>query len=122
MRDQKRLFLVAAMTVAVACGSSYPAPTQPLADVQASQRGARELGANDVPQAQLHLKLAEEQASNARRLMNDGENERAATVLQRAKADADLALALTHEHRAKEEQRATAQKNDVTTTTGGSRQ
>lgn len=90
---------VALMTAA--CGSSYPAPTQPLADAQAADRSAQELGANQVPAAALHLKLAQEQTETARKLMADGENKRAADMLARAKADAELAVSLAKEQKAK---------------------
>lgn len=83
------------------CGASYPAPTQPLADVQAADRSAKELGAQNVPKASLHLQYAEEQTKQAKRLMDDDENQRAAALLVRAKADAELAVALAHEQRAK---------------------
>lgn len=86
-----------------ACGASYPVPTQPLAEVQAADRSAKELGAESVPKAQLHLQYAEEQTNQAGKLIRDGDNERAAAVLVRAKADAELAVALAHEHRAKAE-------------------
>jgi ParB-like chromosome segregation protein Spo0J len=94
---------VAAAVVAfgVGCGSSYPAPTQPLADAEAADRSAQELGASSVPAAQLHLKLAQEQTNTARQLMKDGENKRAEAMLLRAKADAELALSLAKEEKAK---------------------
>jgi hypothetical protein len=60
-------------------------------------RAARELGAQAVPRAQLHLRLAQEQVTQARKLANDGENERAASLLDRARADAELALSLSRE-------------------------
>jgi hypothetical protein len=60
-------------------------------------RAARELGAQAVPRAQLHLRLAQEQVTQARKLAEDGENERAASLLNRARADAELALALSRE-------------------------
>jgi hypothetical protein len=83
------------------CGASYPPPTQSLADVQAADRSAKELGARSLPQAELHLHYAEEQTSQAGKLMENGDNERAAALLTRAKADAELAVALAHEQRAK---------------------
>lgn len=96
------------------CGASYPPPTQALADVQAADRSAKELGASSLPQADLHLHYAEEQTSQAGKLMEDGDNERAAALLTRAKADAELAVALAHEQRAKaavEEARSKAKVN-----------
>lgn len=44
----------------LACGASYSAPVQRMADAQAAYRAAKEAGADSIPQAQLHLKLADE--------------------------------------------------------------
>jgi hypothetical protein len=72
-----------------------------LADAQAASRGAQELGAQRHPQAHLHLRLAEEQINDAKAAMADDENERAATLLNRARADAELAVALAREESAR---------------------
>lgn len=96
---------------AVACGSSVPPPRQAMADVQAADRAAAELGAASVPNADLHLQLAREQARKANELMRDGENARAAELLARARADAELALALTQEARARAELQQVASQN-----------
>jgi hypothetical protein len=77
--------------------ASAPAPTEQLASAEASMRAARELGAQQVPKAELHLRLAQEQVEKAKKLAADGDNERAGMVLSRAHADAELALALTRE-------------------------
>lgn len=74
-----------------------PPPTERLADAQSAERSARELGANDVPAAQLSLKLAEEQTAQAQKAVADGNNERADGLLLRAKADAELAIAEARE-------------------------
>lgn len=93
--------LIVAASFAWGCGGSHPPPTQPLADVQAADRSAKELGAADLPKASLHLKYAEDQTTQAKRLMQEDENKQAAALLMRAKADAELAVALAHEQRAK---------------------
>lgn len=86
----------------VACGSSTLQPAQDrLASTDAAIRSARELGAEQDPQASLHLKLADEQVAQARHLMRDGDNKRADFVLQRASSDAELAVMLTREKNAK---------------------
>jgi hypothetical protein len=92
------LFVLAAMYMG--CGS-YPAPQQKMVSAEASIRGAQEVGAARVPQAQLHLKLAQEQVDKAKALMADGDNKRAEMLLLRAQADAELALALAKEDAAK---------------------
>jgi hypothetical protein len=87
--------------MAIACASA-PKPTQKLAEAQGALRAADEVGAANVPQAQLYSRLAEDQMVRAQKLMEDDENEKAAGMLDRATADAELALALSR--RAKVEQ------------------
>lgn len=82
---------------AAACGSSVPPPTDKVASAEAASRSARELGASNEPKAALHLKLAEEQIDQAKKLMADGDNKRADLVLQRASSDAELAVMLAKE-------------------------
>jgi hypothetical protein len=83
--------------------ASFPAPTDKMASSEAAVRGAREVGADRVPQASLQLRLAEEQIARAKALMADGDNERAELLLQRAQADAELALSLAREDQARKE-------------------
>ncbi len=91
-----------AVVSAVAMGcASYPAPTEHLANSMAAIRGAQEVGAPQVPQAALHLKLAEDQVAQAKELIKDGKNERADYMTLRAYNDASLALALTREEQAR---------------------
>jgi hypothetical protein len=85
MHPVKTALAIGATLIGMGCASA-PAPTEQLASAEASVRAAHELGADSVPRAQLHLKLAQ-----------DGEQERATLVLTRARADAELALALTRE-------------------------
>jgi hypothetical protein len=84
----------------VGCGSSLPPPSDRLATAEAASRSARELGADKEPKAQLHLKLAQEQIDQAKKLMADGDNKRADLVLQRAGSDAELAVMLAKENNA----------------------
>lgn len=98
---QKRfILLLAATPFAWACGASIPAPTQPMADAESASRSAREVGADNQPAAKLQVKLADEQIAEAKTLIANGENERASYVLLRARADAELALALAREQNA----------------------
>lgn len=90
-------------TMLVACGSSFPAPTERLTNAEAASRSAEELGARQEPKAALHLKLAQEQITQAKGLMEDGDNRRADFVLQRANADAELSVMLAKEHAAREQ-------------------
>jgi hypothetical protein len=68
-----------------------------MASAEAAARSARELGADKDPKAALHLKLAQEQIDQARKLMADNDNHRADFVLQRANADAELSVMLAKE-------------------------
>ena len=77
--------------------ASTPPPTDRMASAVAATRSATELGATSVPQAELHVKLAEEQTAKARNLIAQGDNEHADLVLRRAQADAELAVALARE-------------------------
>jgi hypothetical protein len=83
--------------------ASYPKPEQNLADSMATARGAEEAGAAAVPDAKLHLTLAQEEIETAKKLMKDEEYERADHMTLRASADAELALALAREEAAKRE-------------------
>jgi hypothetical protein len=58
-------------------------------------RAAEEVGAAKVPEASLHLQLAKEQLARAQSMRGDSDQRRAALLLERAQADAELALALT---------------------------
>ena len=102
--------------LALGC-ASFPVPTQHLADAQAAERSAAELGAANQPKAQLHLALAREQMGQASVAMKDGDNGRADALLLRARSDAELAIALTRDQSAKTDaQKATDQSNAQKTT------
>jgi hypothetical protein len=79
------------------CGATFPPPVQRMADAQSAERSARELGASDQPEARLSLKLAQEQIALAKKSITNGENERADSLLIRAKADAELAVVQARE-------------------------
>ena len=98
----KTLTLIGTATslLALGCAGTYPPPTQQLADVQSANRSATELGAQTNPNAQLHLKLAEEQLQQAKTAMANDDNKSANSLLTRAKADAELAVALMRDSNA----------------------
>jgi len=58
-------------------------------------RAAEEVGAAEIPQASLHLQLAKEELELAKGLAAKGEKKKAASMLLRAEADAELAVALS---------------------------
>lgn len=100
MTQAKSLALAALVAglvaIFTACGG-YAPPTGKVASSEAAIRAADEMGADDHPQAALHLKLARDQHEAAKALIDEGNNERADYVLQRAQADAELARSLAHE-------------------------
>lgn len=94
------------LTLAGLCGAAcaqHPAPTEQIASSLAAVRGAEEVGGENVPQAALHMQLAREQIEKAKDLMKNDENQRAEDKALRAGADAELAVAIAHEERAKAE-------------------
>ena len=106
-----------------ACASGVQAPNQRLADAQSTSRGAVEVGAESNPEAQLHLRLADEAIDRAKHAMADGDNQAAEYQLVRAQADADLALALAREQGARAEaQRAQQKANSLRATIQGAQQ
>ena len=114
------LFLLITLPVIGACGASFPPPTQRLADAQSAERSAREVGANDAPAAQLSLKLAQDQIGQAQKAMSNGDNERADSLLIRAKMDGELALAQAREKTARlDHQEAVVDSADQKTTNAG---
>jgi hypothetical protein len=83
-------FLLAA--VIAGCGSS------PAVNKEASTsaiRAAEEVGASKVPSASLYLQLAKEGLEKAKALAAKGDKEQAESMLLRAQADAELAVALS---------------------------
>ena len=86
----------------LSCGGAAP-PDREMVSAEAAIRGAQELGATSVSEASLYLRLAERQVDKAKALMRDGNNMRAAMMLSRAQIDAELAITLAKEHKAKTE-------------------
>lgn len=86
----------------IACGGA-PAPHEREASSQAAIRTAAEMHADQLPQAALQLKLAQEQFDKGKALMKNGDNEEANYVFMRAQADAELALAMARENKTKTE-------------------
>jgi hypothetical protein len=84
----------------VACASN-PVPPAKVTDTQASISAAEAVGASNNPRAALHMKLAREQLQQGEALLRDGEEEEARLVIDRARMDAELAMALTREEKAR---------------------
>lgn len=97
----KTIALIGAASVALAACASSPIPADRLAKSQAAIRSAQDQGAEGAPNAALHLKVANDGLSLARRLIAQGDNKRAEYILMRAESDAEAAIALTHENQAR---------------------
>ena len=95
----KLIASVATLATMAGC-ASYPIPVQHMADAEGAARSANDVGAGQNPQAQLHLKMATEEIAQAKQLIADGDNEKADSVLVRAKADGELALGEARESQA----------------------
>jgi hypothetical protein len=83
--------------------AAAPVPAEKLASAEAGIRAAAEVGAEGVPQAALHLKLARDEVAQAKGLVQSGDRDRATMILARAEADAELSLALARESAARAE-------------------
>lgn len=84
----------AALLVIAAAGCGSSLPVDAVAQPQAEVRAAEEAGAQDVPKAALHLKMAKDQLAVGDRAASDGHDQQAARAYARAKADAELAVLL----------------------------
>ncbi len=93
------VFSCISMAPLLACGGAA-VPQEALTAAQADVKGAEVGGAAENPQAALHLKLAKDQIAAAQKQIADGDNETAARTLDRAQADAELALSLAKEAKA----------------------
>lgn len=75
------------------CGSAAM-PLDKLTDAKSTARAAQEAGAQNTPQAQLHLKMANDELASTEKAIADNDGDRARLLLNQAQADADLSLAL----------------------------
>jgi hypothetical protein len=104
-RRVRALGALAASMLLVACGSSA-VPAGKLTNTQASIRAAEAVGATETPNSALYLKMAQDGLAEAKRLLQDGDNDEAALALDKAQADADLSLSYAQEAKAREEAEA----------------
>ncbi|MGC4065778.1 MAG: DUF4398 domain-containing protein [Polyangiaceae bacterium] len=87
----------AAAGLLIGCGAAAPVPAEKVSQTEAAIRAASEVGAPSVPKAALHLKMANDQLQTAKGLIAEDSNEEATLALDRARVDAELALALAKE-------------------------
>jgi hypothetical protein len=95
----KQATIVGAVMLAAACGGGQ-VPAQQMAESQSAIRAASEVGAENYPQAALHLKMAKDREARAEKLSRDGDNDAAKALLEESQADAELALALARKEQA----------------------
>lgn len=88
--------------LALACGSSFPPPNDEWAAAQADVGRAEAGGAPNVPDAKLHLQLAQEDLSKSKALI-DNDNRRAADLIAVARVEAQLALSIAKQQLAEAE-------------------
>jgi hypothetical protein len=116
-----RIAMIACLSVTVlgaaACGPSYPPPNDEWAAAQGDVGRAQSSGAPNVPDAKLHLQLAQEDLAKAKQLI-DQDNKRAASLIALAKVEAQLALSLAKQIIA--QQAAQKAQADVVKAKGGS--
>lgn len=106
------LFGAALIVTAWGCSSGTP-PVKEINETEAAIRAAEEVAAESVPAASLHLKLAQDQLRDAKALVGRGDNEMAREVINRARVDAEVAIAMAHTYEARVKARATADKLDA---------
>jgi Domain of unknown function (DUF4398) len=103
-RAMRRAIMGAGLLLGLAgCAGMRPVPTEQLVKSEVAIRQAEEAGAEHVPEAAQLLTWAREQTSDARKMLEQDEREQAALLLQRAEADAELALSLAREAPARAE-------------------
>ena len=90
-----RIALMTALSIlTVACGGSIPPPSDEWSAAQADVGRAESGGAPGVPDAKLHLQLAQEDLQKSKALMDTQDNQRAASLVAVARVEAQLALSL----------------------------
>jgi hypothetical protein len=79
-----------------ACGGARTLPAN-YAPTEAAISAADAVGARNEPRAALHLKMARDQLVQAQALAQDGKQDEARLMLDRARTDAEVALMVTRE-------------------------
>ena len=101
---------------ALACGASFPPPNDEWAAAQADVGRAESGGAPNVPDAKLHLQLAQEDLQKSKALI-DQDNRRAADLIAVARVEAQLALSMAHQSQAEDAAKKAA--DDLAKAKGG---
>lgn len=103
------LLASAAPLLVVACASGEVS-TQRMTDTRAALQAAERVGADADPQASLFLTYAKEQMARAQSLSEQGSIESAELMLQRAEADAELAMVMAQEAEVRRDVEATLER------------
>jgi hypothetical protein len=96
--------VAAVVAAAVACGATFPPPNTEWAEANNDVGKAEAGGAPDVPEAKLHLQLAQEDLQKSKELINQ-DNRRASSLVAVARSEAQLALSLARAQKAQNEAR-----------------
>ncbi len=100
-----RIAAIALLSVGIlACGATLPPPNTEWAEASNDVGKAEAGGAPGVPDAKLHLELAQEDLQKSKELINQ-DNRRAASLVAVARAEAQLALSLAKAQKAQAEAR-----------------
>jgi Domain of unknown function (DUF4398) len=91
--SRNTVFAVVLVGAATGCARTVPPPNDAWAAAQQDVGRAESGGAPAVPDAKLHLQLAEEDLQRAKQLIGQ-DNARATTLTDLARAEAQLALSL----------------------------
>lgn len=91
MNALRTLFAIGGATALTACAATLP--ESQVIDTHSTLQAAEEIGQDD-PDSLLHVKYARDQIKIAKQMADKGEEEDALLMLDRAQADAELALAL----------------------------
>jgi hypothetical protein len=94
------LAIAGALWATAGCGGAAP-PTSTQTDAVAAVRSAETLGSDQTPAAAYQLELARGELQQADGLIHHGQMDEARRLLERAKADAQLAIALRREDQAR---------------------
>jgi hypothetical protein len=98
---QLAIIVLAAGGSIAACGGSIPPPNDSYAAATAEVGRAEAGGAPAVPDARLHLQLAQEDLQKSKQLIGN-DNKRAASLCAVATAEAQLALSLAKQSTAED--------------------
>lgn len=97
MKPTSLLLAGALGTVCSGCFGGAPVPADKLARSQAAVHAAEMIGADKSTEGSRHLRAAKEQLAEGKKLIVAGDQEAAGFLLQRAEADAELAMNITRE-------------------------